>query len=380
MAATAYYRRKKRPYRDRLAGDAWTWDRDRYDEVKVYDLDISELLETNERCYGVTAEDRYGVTVPSITITAAGVLKVKVSAGSEGGLKAKISTSRAPVTLEEYITAFTSLQNVYNAHVRDRTFHEVVPSASSNDSAQNLLQLIAAFAGANALKAEFNTHKADAVSHSGAGTAEITASDATNLATLCTLLNEAKTDINAHNAESIHPTADGTNTVTAADATTQATAITLLYDCVDKFCAHECDTTGFHRRRPSISAWDFSDFPLDQLNGISELGNACDLFRTAFDLHRIDGTAGHASNFAHDIDDDDNDITYTTTPTTMALLSTAYQDCLTQYLAHIQDEDSGYHLNAPDTVNLPAATNGRTLTVPLQWRRTDVVGITDAYR
>lgn len=67
----------------------------------------------------------------------------------------------------------------------------------------------------------------------------IRSADASDQATLNTLLNEIKTDYNLHIPDTdYHTIADSTNPVTAADATNEATSVTLSNEIKVKFNAH----------------------------------------------------------------------------------------------------------------------------------------------
>lgn len=101
MAATAYHPRAPRPQRDYTAGGAHTWPRTRYDEVDTYPVDISDLeaIKNGATCSSVTAVDREGVTVSSISVTSGGVISVTVSSGLGGSLGARVVLSNSDVVV-----------------------------------------------------------------------------------------------------------------------------------------------------------------------------------------------------------------------------------------------------------------------------------------
>ena len=148
------------------------------------------------------------------------------------------------------------------------------------------------------------------------------------LAQCYTVLNDLKSVFNIHIADLTFHTVDNTsNIVSAADATTFATAVTLA-----------------------------------------------DEEKADFNLHRTDD-----SEDAHQIDDDTNIITATSTPTTLVGLVALINDIRAKYVAHLEDIASGFHANAPDTTNRPSANIIRTFPVLFQWL-TDSTSRTRDYR
>jgi len=130
------------------------------------------------------------------------------------------------------------------------------------------------------------------------------------------ILNDLKTKYEAHRVDTTyHAVANTTDAIAAAAATTFATAVTLA-----------------------------------------------DELKQDFNLHRTDN-----SEASHQIDDDTNVVTATSTPTTLANLKTLVNDIRAKYLAHLNDLTGGYHAAAPDTDNLPAAYDGRIIPIPMQW-------------
>lgn len=99
---------------------------------------------------------------------------------------------------------------------------------------------------ANCLKALYNDHIADTTVHDAAdSTNTISSSNATNLASLQTLLNELKGDYNAHRSQSgVHFASDSDNAVSSANASDLATALTLCAEIIDDFNAHVVSSKG----------------------------------------------------------------------------------------------------------------------------------------
>lgn len=105
------------------------------------------------------------------------------------------------------------------------------------DPVQSDLQVTAANASdlatlltvSNDIRVTYVQHAADTHSHDMAdGTNQVAAPFASDLTTAQTLLNEVKADYNAHRSQaSVHPNNDAGNAIAAADATNQATAETL---------------------------------------------------------------------------------------------------------------------------------------------------------
>lgn len=96
----------------------------------------------------------------------------------------------------------------------------------------------------NLLKAVYNAHIADAVSHPVVdGTNVVAVADATNQTTLNDLLNDIKSKANAHRVQAtVHVVDDTTNVIAAADAADLATSLTLLNQEVSMYNRHLIDT------------------------------------------------------------------------------------------------------------------------------------------
>ena len=127
--------------------------------------------------------------------------------------------------------------------------HVDITSTTSNDwqnpiatprlcTAPLATDLATAIVRGNDAKLILNVHLVDATAHKATDTAIATA-DATDQATLNTLLNAIKTKLNAHGGSTTyHYTADGTNTVTSPDATDLASSVTLVNELYTDINAH----------------------------------------------------------------------------------------------------------------------------------------------
>lgn len=102
---------------------------------------------------------------------------------------------------------------------------------------------------ANDLKAAYNAHLASTTCHTTADAVNvITSADATDLASLIVLLNEAAADYEAHRilvgGGPVHGSADATHAITAPAAADLATADALLMDLARQWYLHRRDTSG----------------------------------------------------------------------------------------------------------------------------------------
>ena len=122
--------------------------------------------------------------------------------------------------------------NQVHIHLTDDTTN-VVSSANATDQA-TLNTLL------NEIKADYNAHRVSTTFHSNAdNTNAVTSADATDLATSITLANEIKADYNAHRTQAnVHPYTDYYNAVTSANATDLATAETLANEIKSDYNAH----------------------------------------------------------------------------------------------------------------------------------------------
>lgn len=137
--------------------------------------------------------------------TAINSLKSQIGAGSSFHLD--VSDSNVTATNASDAATLLTLTNqlivVYRAHLEDPAFveggalsHKVADPAPSLTIATDTASCITAL---NAIKADYNTHRASTTYHYNAdGTNAVTSSDATDQASAITLANEIKTDLNAH--------------------------------------------------------------------------------------------------------------------------------------------------------------------------------------
>lgn len=111
-------------------------------------------------------------------------------------------------------TLVNELLGVYQFHMADTLAHKTTGVALASyaqvhiedpdDAAEEAAKLIVACARANDIKAKYNTHRASTTHHYTAdSTNVVAAADATDQASLETLLNELKADINLHMASGV---------------------------------------------------------------------------------------------------------------------------------------------------------------------------------
>ena len=119
------------------------------------------------------------------------------------------------LTVTDLTNGFTVL-TIHNHKIDDTT--NTITSTNATDQA-TLNTLL------NEIKADYNAHRVSTTFHDSADTINvISSSNATDLTTSITLANEIKTDYNAHRSQSgVHPYDDSENAVTAADATNLVT-------------------------------------------------------------------------------------------------------------------------------------------------------------
>ena len=143
-----------------------------------------------------------------------------------------------PNTQTEVMKACSPTANV-GIHLANDTTN-VVTSANATDQA-TLNTLL------NEIKADYNAHRVSTTFHSVAdNTNAVTSADATDLATSLTLANEIKADYNAHRTQAtIHPYNDYNNEVTSADSTDLATAETLANEIKADYNAHLTATANY---------------------------------------------------------------------------------------------------------------------------------------
>lgn len=122
-----------------------------------------------------------------------------------------------------------------------------VPAAESDPPTESALQVTAPNATnlatslvlVNELAAVYNAHAVDALAHNTAVSPVLSSPLATDLATAQTLANEIKGDYGTHLAAAgVHFNNDATNTIAAANASDQGTLNTLLNELKTDLNAH----------------------------------------------------------------------------------------------------------------------------------------------
>jgi len=100
----------------------------------------------------------------------------------------------------------------------------------------------------NEIKLDYNAHRVSVTFHNIAdATNAVTSADASNEATSVTLANEIKLDYNAHRIQTnAHPYNDYYNVVTTADCTNLATAKTLANEIKGDYNGHRTITDGMY--------------------------------------------------------------------------------------------------------------------------------------
>jgi len=123
------------------------------------------------------------------------------------------------------------VQELDGTHVaNDRTIIDFKPYTAHN--------LPTLYAAGNLFKSVYNTHQASTAYHTAAGALPITSPDATDIATLITLLTEARSDYNTHIPLAIHPTPDSHNLIIHAVPTDAATCEAFLREAWGRFLEH----------------------------------------------------------------------------------------------------------------------------------------------
>lgn len=114
------------------------------------------------------------------------------------------------------------------------------PGASALQvTAPNATNLATSLVLVNEIAAVYNVHAQDALAHNTAVSPALSSPLATDLATAQTLANEIKGDYGTHLAAAgVHFTNDATNTIAAADATDQTSLNTLLNELKTDLNAH----------------------------------------------------------------------------------------------------------------------------------------------
>lgn len=142
-----------------------------------------------------------------------------------------------------------------DALVGSNVHAQVTPSADATDDPNVTIAALAITAAAptteatrvalaNDVKRKLNVHYADMAAHKSVQSAAITTADAItgdSLATAIALANACKASFNTGghiNTSNVHHNADGTNTITAANASDQASLDTLLTELKSDINAH----------------------------------------------------------------------------------------------------------------------------------------------
>ncbi len=215
---------------------------------------------------------------------------------------------------------------------------------------------------ANDIKAKYDAHRilTGTVHENADSTNDVTAADATDLATANTLVNDIKAQLNAHNAEdseleeaftllneikvdfdahrvlvggSEHGTADSTNDVTAADATDLATANTLANDIKVQLNAHNAEASELEEA-------------IVLLNDIKAI----------YEAHRVFDTGGQ-----HNANPDTTNVVTAADATDLASANTLANDIKVQYEAHRQETPDHTNADSTNTITAANATTFATL-------------------
>jgi hypothetical protein len=146
---------------------------------------------------------RFPRTIPQVTTiaTAFNALKAQIGAASFFHLDKSefvVEAADGDGTLSKAVALANNVMQAYLFHLADTLAHKVVDDPPALVAATDLTT---AQTLANAIKADYNVHRASTTFHYTAdATNVIAAADATNQASLDTLLNEIKTDFNLHMA------------------------------------------------------------------------------------------------------------------------------------------------------------------------------------
>lgn len=136
----------------------------------------------------------------SVLCTAYNALKSQIGAGSSFHLDAsEVTVTAADATdLPTSLALCNNLIGVLTFHFADLLAIKVV-DATSLPALGAGVDLTSAVTAANLMKASYNTHRASTAKHYNAdATNVVTSADATDQASLNTLLTEMKGDVNAH--------------------------------------------------------------------------------------------------------------------------------------------------------------------------------------
>lgn len=112
-----------------------------------------------------------------------------------------VTAANGAGTLAALRTLCLDIYNVYLAHLADDLAHKVADPAPVLVKPTSSSTLVDLQTFVNAVKADYNTHRASTTYHGVAdGTNTITSADATDQASADTLANELKADLNLHMA------------------------------------------------------------------------------------------------------------------------------------------------------------------------------------
>lgn len=129
--------------------------------------------------------------------------------GAHNDQSEKTIVSATAASLSTSVTLTNEILSWYAFHMADTLAHKVAGVALASytpvsSSLSGSAQLAAAILLANDVKAKYGTHRASTTYHYTAdATNTISSADATDQASLNTLLNELKTDLNAHAASGV---------------------------------------------------------------------------------------------------------------------------------------------------------------------------------
>lgn len=154
--------------------------------------------------------------------------------GGMAGLDSEVSKDGA--TFANCTNEATEILTI--VHDVNDTTNAVTAADATNQATLNTLL--------NEIKTDYNAHRVSTTFHDAADSTNVVASaDATDAATSVTLANEIKADYNAHRSQSdVHPHDDSANAVSSADATDEASCITLANEIKTDYNAHLTATAG----------------------------------------------------------------------------------------------------------------------------------------
>ncbi len=149
--------------------------------------------------------DLISIAADSVAFSAPGL----ADPGAHNDVSEKTIASAAATNLATSVTLTNEILSWYAFHMADTLAHKTAGVALADytpvgSSLTNAEKLAAAILLANDVKAKYNTHRASTTYHYTAdGTNVIAAADATDQASLNTLLIELKADLNLHAASGV---------------------------------------------------------------------------------------------------------------------------------------------------------------------------------